>query len=176
MTIPPTPTPSRVNSKILGAVIAFLVATAVATIYALAAFAPRLEIDESAAPPPPKAFESGDATPAPVVAPTPSALVNTIEASPPVEPADETADRVVVTDGTHLVGRDIPPGTYGTEVPGAEVLCYWERERDTSGTLDGVIANDVATPGSSVIVTILKTDAAFKTSGCGIWTLIKASG
>jgi hypothetical protein len=67
-------------------------------------------------------------------------------------------------DGTYQVGIDIVPGTYRS-AGGAN--CYWERESDLSGTLGGIIANSAAS--GTQVVTILPSDAAFKTEGCGTW-------
>lgn len=69
--------------------------------------------------------------------------------------------------GTFLVGRDIQPGTYRAP---AQAGCYWERDKDTSGTLDSIIANDNA--DGPVVVTIAPTDAAFKAQGCATFTKI----
>jgi len=66
--------------------------------------------------------------------------------------------------GTFIVGTDILPGTYRTAT-GAN--CYWERERNFSGTLSAIIANHI---GKGGIVTIRSSDKGFKSSGCGAWT------
>lgn len=71
-------------------------------------------------------------------------------------------------DGTWLVGRDIQPGTYQAQPP-AGSGCYWERLSGLSGTLDDIIANDFGSSGQ-VVVTILATDVAFNSNGCGTWT------
>jgi len=68
-------------------------------------------------------------------------------------------------DGTYAVGIDIAPGTYSA--PGGS-SCYWERDRDFSGTDSGIIADDL--PSRPSIVTIAPSDKAFKTDGCGAWT------
>ena len=75
--------------------------------------------------------------------------------------------------GTHLVGKDIQPGTYRTEVKaGLFGICYWERLAGLSGGFEDIIANDAVGEGS-VIVTIAATDAAFKSQGCGQWKRVE---
>jgi hypothetical protein len=54
------------------------------------------------------------------------------------------------------------------------VGCYWERDRNLTGTEGAILANDdLSGPG---VVTILPTDAAFKTENCGTWTPLTATG
>ena len=69
-------------------------------------------------------------------------------------------------DGRWAVGNDIPPGRYiAAGIDGNR--CDWARlAGGTTG--DSVIAaeNDVA---NQAIVDILRSDAAFRTSGCGTW-------
>ncbi|MBS2536906.1 hypothetical protein KGQ20_29495 [Catenulispora sp. NF23] len=70
--------------------------------------------------------------------------------------------------GTLIVGKDIQPGTYkaiATDTLGG----YWERDKDTSGTTDSVLANDNVAQGEQAVITILPTDKAFKSSGFGGW-------
>lgn len=73
-------------------------------------------------------------------------------------------------DGTYLVGRDIPAGTYSSPGPkaGAYPLCYWERLSNASGEAGSTIANDL-TQGSSTVA-VAKTDYALKVAGCNGWT------
>ena len=73
-------------------------------------------------------------------------------------------------DGTWLVGRDIQPGTYQAQLP-AGSSCYWERLSGLSGDLGDIIANDFVR-SEQVVVTILATDVAFKSEGCGTWTKV----
>jgi hypothetical protein len=68
--------------------------------------------------------------------------------------------------GTHLVGSQIQPGRYSA-APGD--FCYWKRLSAFGGTLDDIIANDLA---GSTIVQIGPTDAGFFSSRCGTWTRI----
>lgn len=74
-------------------------------------------------------------------------------------------------DGTHQVGTDIPAGTYRTN---GQDGCYWERLRGTGGSFSDIIANDNAT--GPAIVTIARTDAAFKSQNCGTWSRLPTSG
>jgi len=73
--------------------------------------------------------------------------------------------------GTKIVGRDIAAGTY--ESAGGS-NCYWERESGFGGTTRDIIAN--GNPQGSAVVTIAPSDAGFKSSGCGTWTIVQASG
>jgi hypothetical protein len=75
--------------------------------------------------------------------------------------------------GTLVVGKDIQPGTY-TAIATDTLGGYWEREKDTSGSLDSVLANDNVDQGDQAVVTILPTDKAFKSNGFGGW--VQASG
>jgi hypothetical protein len=65
-----------------------------------------------------------------------------------------------------MVPSDVHAGTYRIRESGSP--CYWERLKDFSGTLDSVLANDVSTDPE--VVTILSTDAGFKSTSCGTWT------
>jgi hypothetical protein len=71
------------------------------------------------------------------------------------------------SDGTYLVGKDIPPGLYKTDGSGG---CYWERMSSLSGGLDSIIANDNISGPTTV--QIAATDAAFKTSGGCTWSRV----
>lgn len=73
-----------------------------------------------------------------------------------------------VRAGMWLVGLQVRPGTYRASTsPG----CYWERLRNFSNTLGGVIANDFVAGGGSKIVSIRSSDAGFRTDDdCGDWT------
>lgn len=72
------------------------------------------------------------------------------------------------SDGTHVVGTDIEPGTYRND----SETCYWERLSGFSGTSADRITNDFNRGGNS-IVTIDPTDAAFKSQNCGNWELVE---
>jgi hypothetical protein len=69
-------------------------------------------------------------------------------------------------DGTWTVGKDIQPGTYRTRQ--GQSGCYWARLRDFSGGGNDTLAND--NTDYPVVVTILATDAGFKSVGCSTWT------
>lgn len=68
-------------------------------------------------------------------------------------------------DGTHVVGKDVPAGTY--RALGGDG-CYWARLRSFSGGVSAILAN--ANPAGPTIVTISSSDRGFQTSGCGTWT------
>ena len=76
-----------------------------------------------------------------------------------------------IGDGTWVVGVDIEAGTY--EVSDISFMCYWARLKGMSGGFEEVIAN--GTPMGRAVVTILKTDVAFNSQGCGSWTLFEAN-
>ena len=69
-------------------------------------------------------------------------------------------------DGTLKVGTDIQPGTYRTRT--ASQGCYWERLKDFTGGVDSILAND--NTDYPAVVTILPTDAGFKSTNCGTLT------
>jgi hypothetical protein len=73
-------------------------------------------------------------------------------------------------EGRFVVSTDIAPGTYQTAGKAGRFDCYWERLKDTSGTSESIIANDLA-PGPAT-VTIDKTDGAFQTRWCRPWTRV----
>jgi hypothetical protein len=86
------------------------------------------------------------------------------------KPATEVGGlKTSFADGTWLVGKDIKPGTYRTQ---AQSGCYWERDRDLSGGLNSIIANDNG--NGQAIVKIASTDAAFVSQDCGTWQRIGA--
>lgn len=100
---------------------------------------------------------------APAAAPTPKSL------------SPETLHGPATTfsgEGTYLVGEDIVAGQYRARVPETSILCYWERLSGTSGEFADIIANGEAQPGAPEIVTIAHSDAAFRTRGCGSWSLV----
>lgn len=77
-----------------------------------------------------------------------------------------------IQPGVWLVGSQITAGTYRANVNAG---CYWERRRDFSGTIGGVLDNEfVSSPGQQ-IVDIRSTDVGFHNdSDCGTWTRISA--
>lgn len=78
--------------------------------------------------------------------------------TPPAPPA------ATIEEGTWAVPSEVKPGTYVSD--GGE-SCYWARLRNTSGSLDSIIANSI-NPGRQR-VTIRSTDKAFETTGCPTW-------
>jgi hypothetical protein len=86
-------------------------------------------------------------------------------------PTHSAPGTTISRDGTYIVGADIQPGVYRSQGGSG---CYWERLAGFSGTLDDVIANNFGS--GPQVVQIAATDAAFKTSSCGVWTLASASG
>lgn len=84
------------------------------------------------------------------------------------------ANNTISDDGTYQVGNDdgdILPGVWQTRGGADGASCYWERLRDTSGTADSIIANNLGE--GQQIVTIAPTDSAFKTEHCQEWTKVK---
>ena len=67
-------------------------------------------------------------------------------------------------DGTHVVGKDVAPGTWRAEADS----CYWARLAGFSGELQDIITNSFSS--GAQIVAIVEGDAGFHTSGCGQWT------
>lgn len=78
--------------------------------------------------------------------------------------------------GVVLVGSDVHPGIYETDVPNDDPkFCYWERLNNVTGmeggsSLSPPIASGNADNGSHLIVEILATDLAFNSVDCGDWT------
>ena len=74
---------------------------------------------------------------------------------------DEPSSMIEV--GTHIVGRDIPPGTFAGRA-GLGVLdsCAWERLSGVSGEFSDIIAIEIA--NGQFYVEILDTDKYFRTS------------
>lgn len=70
-------------------------------------------------------------------------------------------------DGTKLIGEEVlAGGTYRALNPSGR--CYWERLSGLSGSLDDVLANELAS--GPVLVTIGASDLAFKSQNCGEFT------
>jgi len=81
----------------------------------------------------------------------------------------QAAANTISGDGIYLVGPDIAPGTYRSAGP-LDGFGYWARLSDTSGTLDGIIAN--GNPSGPTVVTIRASDKAFETTGMQDWKKI----
>jgi hypothetical protein len=74
------------------------------------------------------------------------------------------AQRCIHGSGTYVVGQSVAPGTYQTKA--GIKNCYWARL--TGG--GSIIDNDfVSFAAYGATVTILSSDAAFETDGCGSW-------
>ncbi|MGH7751337.1 MAG: matrixin family metalloprotease [Gemmatimonadales bacterium] len=88
--------------------------------------------------------------------------------TPPATPSPTPPPGGFVTfsDGTHMVGVGIAPGTYRTRLDPNS--CYWERLRGLSGTPADIIVSSLS--NYTQVVTVVATDAAFKSTGCGAWT------
>jgi hypothetical protein len=69
-------------------------------------------------------------------------------------------------DGEYLVGEDIAAGTYKTAGPQDDFSCYWERDKDSSGSFESIIANDNLSGTGRVTV---EKGEVFKTQGCRTW-------
>jgi hypothetical protein len=81
--------------------------------------------------------------------------------------------QATISQGMWLVGSQVSPGTYRASVQSG---CYWERLRDFTGTLDGIIANDFISSASSQLVSIAAGDTGFSTDdSCGTWTKVSES-
>lgn len=87
----------------------------------------------------------------------------------PVEDAAPAGPSTSFSDGTHLVGADIQPGTYRNS--GATGSCYWARLSGFGGTVRDIIAN--ANPRGQSFVTIDASDKAFSSKRCGSWELVE---
>ena len=84
------------------------------------------------------------------------------------EPA-ATENPYLISIGTHIVGTDIEPGIYfGVAGDSLFGSCYWARQKDLSGDLDSIIANDNAI--GQYYIEIKETDYAFETA-CGLTKL-----
>lgn len=72
--------------------------------------------------------------------------------------------------GMYKVGFDIQPGTYQSSGQSSNYSGYWERLSCATGELDCILAND--NNSGSTIVTILPSDAYFRTVRNLTWTKI----
>ncbi|MCX4095366.1 hypothetical protein [Nocardia sp. alder85J] len=83
-------------------------------------------------------------------------------------------------DGLYRVGIDIVPGIYQAPgAPDAATGCFWQRlwhvadPGDETDPNHYVVASDF-TRTTPVRVLVKPSDAAFRSSGCGDWTLMPA--
>lgn len=86
---------------------------------------------------------------------------STQTSSPPTTDQVGGADRHTYENGVYAVGEDISPGTYHGVV--IEKTGYWARLKNTTGMVDGIIAN--AMPGGPFVLTIFPTDRAVELRG-----------
>ena len=70
-------------------------------------------------------------------------------------------------DGGYFVGPEVAPGRYRAVSPSD--ACLWARLRNFEGSLGDDVRNIIAV-GSSTIVEIAASDAAFVSWGCGTWS------
>ncbi len=78
--------------------------------------------------------------------------------------------QATVSLGTWLVGSQVTPGTYRADV---QAGCYWERLRNFTGELNGIVANDFVSSAGTQLVTIRAEDSGFSTDDdCGTWVRI----
>lgn len=105
---------------------------------------------------------------APNYSTTPSySATPTTEAAPTttVAPVPETT----FSDGTYEVGAaagEVAPGTYRTDGGGG--MCYWSRNKDTTGEFDSIIANGIVQ--GPTVITVGRSDGALELSGGCTWT------
>lgn len=102
----------------------------------------------------------------------PAASITATTPTPIPKPAHKPATPTNMKpfgDGTYLVGRDVRPGTWRTDLVGADT-CYWERLSSLDG--NGLIANDLPVGPAPAVVTILPSDVAFSSNRCGTWTMV----
>lgn len=94
--------------------------------------------------------------------------ITTTAAAPAAAPASPAVPQGgFAGDGTFTVPKEVAPGVYksdGANPAEPVVNCYWARLRDTSGSLDDVLANGNGT--GPITITIRKTDKAIQVQGC----------
>ncbi|WP_105973355.1 hypothetical protein [Streptomyces geranii] len=76
------------------------------------------------------------------------------------------AAKMAGNGGMFRVGADVAPGTYKS-AGNADDLCYWERSKDASHSVDSIVANDNV--NGTAVATISASDGYFKTTGCKDW-------
>lgn len=76
------------------------------------------------------------------------------------------AAKMAGNGGMFRVGADIAPGTYKS-TGNADDLCYWERSKDASHSIDSIVANNNV--NGTAVATISASDGYFKTTGCKDW-------
>jgi hypothetical protein len=109
-------------------------------------------------------------------APTAITTLPSIEASTPgkvtpgvKKPAPPAVKTYMAQNGVYLVPDNVEPGTYRNGSTDTD-LCAWMRLKGTGGDAEDIITGGF---GPNQVVTIKKTDKAFKVTGCGPWVLVK---
>ncbi|HEX9229519.1 MAG TPA: PASTA domain-containing protein [Arthrobacter sp.] len=78
----------------------------------------------------------------------------------------EVLTAVKISDGNHIVGGDMQPGTYRTKAGISD--CYWSR--NTGG--GNIIANDFVGFAPNGVTVTVRAGEGFESSRCGTWTKI----
>jgi hypothetical protein len=86
--------------------------------------------------------------------------------SPNIALLKEAVTAIKVSDGTHIVGKDMEPGTYQT--PERAKDCYWAR---TQGNGD-IIENDMIGFAPEGVVVTVYSGEGFESARCEVWTKI----
>lgn len=94
--------------------------------------------------------------------------------SPPTTTEDDpgsetTAFAAQVDEGLAMVGADVVPGLYEARVPEQSEGCWWERLEGLDARYADTVAAGEAAAGARVVVEVLDTDEAFRSTGCGPW-------
>lgn len=76
---------------------------------------------------------------------------------------DKNYSDVVIDAGMYIVGKDIPAGLYKLVSNGEDPYAYWERDKDASGSLYSIIANDGF---ENITYVEVKEGDYFKLSSC----------
>lgn len=97
-----------------------------------------------------------------------SAAGGSASADPEAPPAPAGPKTTIDADGIYKVGADIAPGTYASAGP-VDGTCSWKRASAANETIDNAITK------KPQVVSIMPTDATFKTSGCQAWSLTDAA-
>jgi hypothetical protein len=90
-----------------------------------------------------------------------------VESAPAAAPS--TKDDGSRGDGSWEVGVTIAPGKWTTKAPADGYGCFWSRNRDASGSLDGIITNGIIPKGAPGIVQIAASDKFVEFSGGCRW-------
>ena len=78
-----------------------------------------------------------------------------------------------VPPGVWLVNVQLSPGIY---LANAQYGCYWERRRDFTNSLAGIIANKFVSSAGAALVSVPASDVGFATDAdCGVWARISAT-